>query len=360
MLRRRSIPRAAARLLPLLLLLTLAGCDLLGSDDDGAAPARGILVANQGNFTAGDGSVTAYDPGTGQAADVLGADGQLGTIVQSLLATDDRVYVLGNTGDRIDVLDAATYARVGQIAGVPSPRYMAVVGDTGYVTGLYAGVVTVVDLNANAVVGDVAVGANPEDVAVVGTRLFVANHGFGAGTTVDVVDTAARRVVQRIDVDCDGPRFLEADRDGDVWVFCTGQTLYDAEFNVVGETDGAVRVLDAATGAVAARLAVDGRLGTQGPGQDAWLAPEADEVFVIKDQREVLRFDTRTNAARGGFAVAGDPVGAVAYDAGAERLYLGRVPGFTDAGYVTVHDRDGSQTARFPAGVAPAYIVVQE
>jgi DNA-binding beta-propeller fold protein YncE len=243
---------------------------------------------------------------------------------------------------------------------------MLVRGSKGYVTSLYGaagtfsgGKVNVINLASNTKEKEIQVGDNPEGLALVGERLYVANHGFGEGRTVNVISTITDAVVDTIDVDCDGPRFLESDPDGDVFVFCTGRTIYDDDFNEVGETEGAVRVLEGATGHIVDRLTVDGRIGTAGPGQDTFHTPESGVILAVKDESTVLIFDTRINQQTGRIGpISGDPIGALAYDELAGVFYLGRSSGFTTAGKVTIHLTDGSLVGEFAAGIAPAYILL--
>ena len=340
-------------------LLLLAGCDT--TEADGPSP-QGVIVANQGNFGDANGSISVFDPVSG-ALDA-GAVTSIGTIIQSVLLHEQSLFVMSNTGGRIDVFDAESFERTAQIPEVVSPRYMVADGHTGYVSSLYGaegtfsgGLVTVVDLDGHTKVAEIPVGDNPEGLALVGTRLYVANHGFGAGTSVSVIDVAAWEVIETIDVQCDGPRFVETDLHGDVFVFCTGRTVYDEDFNPIGETDGAVRVLDGETGAILKHISVDGRIGTAGPGQDAFLAPTVQVAFVVKDERSLLVFDTESHDLEeeiGPFS--GPALSAVAYDDQSGRLYLGRSRGFTQAGEVSIHDRSGTELDRFTAGVAPAFI----
>lgn len=361
-------PSASPRLrvlLSLALLFFAAGCDLLGGDDDDAPVTTGVLVANQGNFTQGNGSVSAYDPETGEVSAAV-VDG-LGAIVQSLLVHGGRLYVVANTGDRVDVFDAATYAQVGQIDGLVSPRYMVRgPGRKGYVTNQYGapgtftgGSVSVVDLVTFEKLKDVAVGDNPEGLAAYGDRLYVANHSFGGGHTISVIDVAADTLVATFDAGCDGPRFVFPD-DTQLHVFCTGQTLYDENFNVIGETNGAVRVLDRETGQIVKRIDLDGRISTPGPGQDATLDTRESTIYFVLDGRTVVRFDTARDEVAGRIGpLEGALIGAVAADPLGDRLYVGRVPGFTERGSVTIFDGDGNEVGSFAAGVAPAYIAFQ-
>lgn len=337
----------------------LVSCDTIGED---TPVPRGVVVANQGNFGDGNGSVSAYDPVSGEVRAT--AIASIGTIIQSLTFHDEKLYVMANTGGRVDVFDAASFAIRAQIEDVVSPRYMLTDESIGYVSNLYAaegtvtgGLVTVLDLSSDTKIAEIEVGDHPEGLALVGTRLFVANNGFGEGTTISVVDVTTHEVIETIDVECDGPRFLAADEDDDVFVFCTGKTIFDDDFNIIGETDGAVRVLDGETGEITTRIPIDGRLGTAGPGQDAFLSMKDRAAFVVKDERSVLVFDTEMNILEEELGPFGSqPISAVAFDERSNRLYLGRSNGFTQAGEVSIHDRSGTELDRFTAGVLPAHI----
>lgn len=351
----------------LVLLPFTAGCELLGGNDEKDAAPAGVLVANQGNFTQGNGSVTAYDPETGQVD--AGVISGLGAIIQSIHLSGGRIYVVANTGDRIDVFDADTYEQVGQIGGLVSPRYMVDgPGGRAYVTNQYGaagsftgGSVSVLDLASNTKRKDIPVADNPEGLALAGNRLYVTHHVFGNGRTISVIDVETEAVVDTIDVDCDGPRAIFADREGDVFVFCTGKTLYDDAFNVIGETNAAVRVLDGETGAILKRIEIDGRIGTPAPGQDAFYASGSNEIYAVKDEHTVLRFDTARNVLAGQIGpLEGGTIGAVAYDAASEVLYVAHVPSFTERGTVTLHDRGGALVGSFTAGVVPSHIAFRE
>ena len=320
----------------------------------------GIYVSNQGNFADNNGSVTFHDPQTLATSQILG---DFGTLVQSLTLHKGTAYVMSNTSHNIDIIDLASGMRQAPITGVPSPRYMTVATpDKAYVSNLYDAKVTVVDLASRTVTGSVPVGTNPEDIAVVNNLAFVANSGFGADSTVTVIDVAADTVISTIDTGCDGPRHLAVDDEDEVWVFCNGKTVYNDDFTIILErTNGAVIILDGATADIKASLALDSQVGAASAGQDAFFSAASQEMFLIRgDEKLVLVFASDTNEYKETIALAGDElVGAVAYDAQKSELYAARFDDdnpYTEAGFVSVHSRDGTILRQFPAGIAPAHI----
>ena len=341
------------------LTLFTVGCDSTALPEEDEDAAVNVYVANAGLFNNSNSSYTVYNSQSEMAQQIDLSS--YGSYVQSLFVADSLVYVLMGETAAIEVISLATNERAGRIEGIPNPRYMALVGESkAYVTSHdYAGDpsrVAVVDLDSSAVT-EITVSGSPEGVAVVGARAYVALGGFGGSGEVAVLNTATDEVIETIDAECDGARSLFVDEQDEVIVFCTGATEYDADFNVISRTSGAIRVLDGATGTLLERLDLDTQITSASLGQDAFYAPEAEEAYAVLRDSTVLRFNTATNAADvrlGPFG--GDPIGAIGYDAATRRLYLGRFVDYTTAADVTIHDREGTEVGRFPAGIAPTYI----
>lgn len=330
--------------------------ECLGDAADCLPAPAAVFVGNQGNFTAGDGSVTVYDPESGEATEPITG---LGSIVQSVSVVLGRLYVTANTGGRVEVYEAISgaYEHLGRVE-VESPRYVALDGDRGrlYVTSqLYdrPSEVVVVDADSLEVIETVEVGGFAEGVVVAGDRVFVATGAFSATQEVVVLDAETNEVVQRIDVGCTAPRSLATDPDGEVWVFCAGTPAMDG----APEVESEVVVLDAATGEIATRIDIDGRIDTAGPGQDAYAAL-SPMLLAVRDQDTLLRFNTVANALEATIPLDGDPIGAVAFEPIYERIYVARVPGFDVAGSVTIHEMDGTQVGRFGTGAVPTSISI--
>lgn len=364
-------------LLPVLLLvLLLAGCELFGDNDEPTISGiEGVLVANGGNFGDQNGSLTFYDPATGETTTLT----DLGGFGQSLALHEGRAYVAVNTFSegRIEVIDLASGQRVGQIQGVPAPRYLAFFGGKAYATNFVFGsngVVSVIDLATNTVTKIIEVGPSPEGIVAIGGRLVVANYGnLGDGNTLSVIDPATDTVVSTLDIDCDGPKDL-FDGGGDVIVICQGKTVFNDDFTeILEQTNGAVLFVDPARGNAGTRIRFAGQLGSSNFTQSAYLAPEAGLLHVLEaSANRIYRIDTRARRIVPDKIFTLPPADgltgltAVAYDAGAERLYVGRfaagpdgAPDVTAAGAVVVLDEAGAQVERFAVGPAPSQIALR-
>lgn len=338
------------RYLLLILPLLLVACD--SNDPDPVTVTSGVLVASQGAFGADDGDLTAYDPETEEAEVVYD-----GLFVQSVAVADDRVFLA--SASRVDVLDAEGFTRVGRYDGVPNPRYFDLSGEP-LVTNLYTDASTFGE-GALTVLGEdgevertVPIGGNPDGVVRVAGRVYVANFDYGAAQTVTVLDGQSYAEVERVDVGCDGPRFLFADAEDDLLVLCTGAT----DFSTGETTNGALVVLDGGSGEEVARVDLPTPLGTGGLGQDADYA-DGELWAIAADAGRIYRFDTASHTLDATLPDDGATMNAVAYDPIGGRLYVGRLDPdnpYSARGAVTIHERGGAEVGRFTAGVAPSHI----
>lgn len=333
-------------LLAVLFSVSLTGCDLLGSEDNFSSTiTSGVYVANQGTFGEGNGSVSVYAPSSQTIAE--NAVDNLGSIVQSLALQSDQLYLMANTGGRVDVFDTADQSQIGQIADFSGPRYLAFANETAYVTDQSFGgpsSVQVLDVSGTSPEREtsIEVPGTPEGITTAGDRVYAALGGFSDTTLVAAFDATAPSEIETIDVGC-APRFVLADRQNEVFAVCT-----DAP---------EVVVLDGTTGDEQTRLSLPDTASTRGPGQTAFFAPGAEELYVVVNQNRLTRINTASNTVGTTIGpLAGDAIGAVGYDAARQELYVGRIPGFSERGTVTIHERDGTKTGSFEAGVAPTYI----
>lgn len=333
-----------------LLSLTLVGCDLLGSDEDEPSVVTdGVYVANQGNFGDGNGSVSLYNPNTENVTS--NAIAGLNSIVQSIALRNDRLYVIANSGGRVDVFDPEDQSQQGQLTGLSGPRYLAFAdNETAFLTDQsFSGspAVKVLDVSdpSPEVATTIDVPGTPEGLTMTDDRVYATLGGFSDTTLVAVLDTDERSLTETIDVGC-APRYAVSDRQNDIFVLCSDE----AE----------AVVLDGATGNELDRLSLPNPSSTLGPGQPAYFAAAAEELYVVVSQDRLTRINTATNEVSSTIGpLDGAPIGAVGYDAVRQELYVGHVPSFTERGTVTIHARNGNQTGSFQAGIAPTYIDFQ-
>ncbi|MGV3540939.1 MAG: TonB-dependent receptor domain-containing protein [Rufibacter sp.] len=221
-----------------LLAAVLAGSTFLISSCDGdedttpkGAYEHGVFITNEGNFGTPTAEVSFLSPDAKTFIPELFDqvnNRPLGDAAQSMTFVDDKAYIVLNASEKIEVVNAYTFASVGVINGLKIPRYMvALNANKAYVTEYvgysfsgYTGTgrVSVLDLTKNTVTKTIDVGLLPEGLLLHNGKLYVANS---SGNTVSVINTTTDVVEKEITVG-ESPKHLVLDANNKIWVLRGG------------------------------------------------------------------------------------------------------------------------------------------
>ncbi|MCS3667526.1 DNA-binding beta-propeller fold protein YncE [Salinibacter ruber] len=352
--------------------LSLTGCDLFGSnDDEGRRVTTDVVIANSGNFSAQDGSLTLYNPTDSTAAlkDIEVA------FINSLAQHNGRLFVVDNTASdnagKITSFDTDQLEQIDQISNPRPPRYVAFPGDDkGYITNqrfdenfnAQPSTVSVVDLVDNSVTKQVDVGRSPQGMGVAGGKVFVANAADG---TLSVLDADADTVNTTLSLpDCASPKSVFVDDENEVAVVCQGG----------GEQASEVLFLSPIEETIKDRVELGAPIGSANGSQSAYYSEGAEELYTVSGSEafgngtgEIFRIDTNANALDATLEIPQDDgligITAVGYDDVTQDLYATRLPVgaggfplFTANGTALVLDRQGNEVTRFETGNAPGHI----
>ena len=375
-----SLPRTVVLLL--LSALLLSGCDLFGGSEENtrSLETTGVFVANGGNFTAQNGTITVFDPNSGEAT--TPPELRLNAFVHSIELNQGRLYAqlnpASNSG-RINILDPNTYAAIGQSDSLGATRYVAFPeNDTtqGYVSTL-RGTVQRFDPTTGELQGPpIDIGPSAADLVVTNSKVFapipdtslaLSDTVVNNGSRLAVFDTDAPSSLRTIDLGCDGPSSIAQDDENELVVVCTGRTTYNSSFEPVRRTNGAILFVDPATESVVQRISASAQFGTITGTQIAHYDPASELLHAVRSpNREIVRVDTDANARLGTISVPQDSsltgIAAVAYDGAARRLYVARADvqdPFQSAGTVVVLDPAQDVSDQFTVGPAPSHIQIR-
>ncbi|NSL86165.1 YncE family protein [Chitinophaga sp. Mgbs1] len=205
----------------------------------------GFYLLNEGNMGSNKSTLDYYDYTSGifkrniYAAMNPSVPKELGDVGNDVAIYGNRLYAVVNVSNKVEVMDARTARRIGQIE-IPNCRYIKFDKGFAYITS-YAGPVEVnpdykqrgyvakVDTATLAIVDRCIVGYQPDDLEITGDKIYVANSGgyMGAGNTekyertVSVIDLVTFKEEKRIDV-AYNLHHIKADKRGDLWVTSRG------------------------------------------------------------------------------------------------------------------------------------------
>ena len=235
-------------LLPSLLLLQSCRHDIIvwPSEEEEVGNTRqdsilGFYLLNEGNMGSNKCTMDYYDYTTGTyIRNIYGnanpsAVKELGDVGNDLRIYGNRMWAVINCSNKIEVMEARTARRVGQV-NLANCRYIAFHEGYAYVTS-YAGPVQInpgyeqkgmvvkIDTATLEKVDTCIVGFQPDRLDIVDDKIFVANSGGymfpNYENTVSVIDLATFREEMRIPVAVNLHHLL-ADSDGRLWVSSRG------------------------------------------------------------------------------------------------------------------------------------------
>ena len=182
---------------------------------------QGYFVINEGNFGAGNSSVSYLDweSQTMYNDYFYNKNGNLlGDVFQSMQRINDKYYLVINNSQKIVITDTA-FVQQGEISGLTSPRYICQVDDQrAYVTDLFSNQIAIVDLTSDAVTGSIDLAGWTEEIKIINNKIWVANY---TNSTLVVINPESDQIENTIQLSIGVSDFVVAN-DGSVWVLCDG------------------------------------------------------------------------------------------------------------------------------------------
>ncbi len=242
------------RIIPLFflpLLICATGCredelvvpteyDIIPETPSSDTRIRGFYLVNEGNMGSNKCTLDYFDYFTGLYARNFYAEKnptvikELGDVGNDIGIYGSRLYVVVNCSHKVEVMDARTGVRLGQV-DIPNCRYIRFHRGHAYVSS-YVGPVQIdpdapkgavykVDTLTMQVVDKVTVGYQPEEMEIVDDYMYVANSGGyrapNYDNTVSVIQMVDFKQVQQIPVGINLHR-LKKDLHGKLWVTSRG------------------------------------------------------------------------------------------------------------------------------------------
>ncbi|WP_205501667.1 YncE family protein [Rufibacter psychrotolerans] len=333
-------------------LCVLAGGTLLttscDSNEDNApkgAYEHGVFITNEGQFTHTNAEVSYLSRDTTTFIPELFKqvnNRPLGDAAQSMTFIGDKAYIAVNNSEKIEVVDAYTFASTGVINGLKIPRYMAALNTTkayvtehvGYPYLGYTGTgrVAVLDLTTNTVTKTINVGLQPEGLLLHNGLLYVANSD---DNTISVINTTTDAVVASLPVG-EAPKHLVLDASNKIWVLRGGYSAPGALVKIDPANNHALTTYGFAPGELGA-----GQLTING----------AKNTLYYSYGGKVYAMSTSATAAPGTALINRNAYG-LGLDPETNLLYLG-VGGYNSNGWAVRYQTSGAVIDSFQVRILP-------
>lgn len=207
----------------------------------------GFYLLNEGNMGSNKATLDYFDYATGEYRRNIFADvnpdvpKEMGDVGNDLQIYGSRMYAVINCSNKIEVMEAATARRIGQV-DIPNVRYIAFHEGYAYATS-YAGPVQIkpdyeqlgyvakIDTATMQVVDRCLVGFQPDQLEILDGKIYVANSGGymvpNYENTVSVIDLGSFTVTETIPIAIN-LHHIKADSKGCLWLTSRGD-YYDTD-----------------------------------------------------------------------------------------------------------------------------------
>lgn len=316
--------------------------------------ATGVIVVNEGNFGDADGSVGFYDPAKETAVQDIyeKANGEsLSGTIQSVYFYEDNAYIIDQSGNKIEVVEAETFKHVATInQGLDVPRYMTVVNGKGYVSNwgpydqnydLPDSYIAVIDLKNFNVIKTLNTQNGVEGMITIDDKVYAA---ASASNVVHTIDSELDEIVGGFTTPS-GPRVFALDGHGKLWVLCNDYV------------SSAIARLD-----VSSEL-VDKSFSVAGGAKSIAVDNSGNNIYYLSTpygaSAGVFEIDYTATFAPLEPIISGDGFYGLGVDTSDGTIYVGKSNG-ADNGTVILYDSEGNELSNFSSGRFPNGFVFRE
>ncbi len=328
-------------------------------EDKKSGYQKGVLILNEGNFSDFNASVSWFSPDSNIFENDIfyNVNGRpLGSVGQNIETHNNVGFIVVNASSKLEIVDLEDFQTSGTVE-IYQPRSFLPINNTeGLITyRSYPGMVALVNTQTATVTDSTKVGNYPGKMLRHNDNVLVMNGDFGLDNTITVIDPQTLDSIKTIVVS-DGTVEAVSDKNNNVWVLCSGKMIYDAGWNLIGETDAKLVQLDAVDYSIKKEFV----LGSQGDnfkptkmiidkaGENIWYI-ENNGIYLHMISAGELDEEPVVTGSFSALALTNDGV-----------LYATVNKGWTSTGEFHVYTTEGIIEKSYETGVAPNHIKIVE
>lgn len=193
-----------------------------------------VYIVNEGNFNAGNASISLYDTGNHSVVeDFYNTQNNtaLGDVAQSITKINNEIYIVINNSNKIVVCDQSFKIKR-TIGGLTSPRYIQQISNQkAYVSDLYANAISIIDLNSGTKTGSIPCPGKTEQMVMLYNKVYVTNTEKNYLYVINAVTDA---IIDSVVIGLNASSIV-IDKNDKIWVLVSGKA---------GSTDGMLSRID--------------------------------------------------------------------------------------------------------------------
>jgi len=191
-----------------------------------------IFIVNEGNFTAGNSSLTYFNHKSGEVQQQIfyrKNNAPLGDVANSISFDETSIYLVVNNSHLVYKINSKTGIYEAKTIELTSPRhFLKIDEDRALISDLYEKNLTMVNTKNMEIISKIPIGRTSENMLKLGDEVFIANwSGYNQNlenNMVLVLDLESLKITDSIEVGLE-PNSIVLDKDNFIWVLCSGGFL---------------------------------------------------------------------------------------------------------------------------------------
>jgi len=309
---------------------------------------NGVFIINEGNFGTPNGSMSFFTSEKVLNTNIFKNKNNrtLGDVIQSFTIEDTIGYVIVNNDNKMEVVNAKTFAEIASIENLHLPRFFLKVSDSkAYISnwGNFSSVspyIAIFDLNTNQVTGKIenASFSGLEQMAMANNKVYVANN---FSNTVSVIDATTDKVTEHLTLG-DAPARVKL-VNNEIWVLTSGSFNFTFS-DPTDDTRGRLIKIDPSDNSIDLSLEI-GNVGEH-PGI---LETDGTSLYYVNSGSTYKMASTATTLPTTAL-ISGQFFYGLGVDPKTGNIYGGNANGFTALGAAFVYDNNGTLIEQFLTG----------
>jgi hypothetical protein len=181
-----------------------------------------VLVINEGNYTNSNASITYFNSSNSAVTDDIFKtvnSRPLGDVIQSVLLTDEKFYLVVNNSQKIEIVGASDFKSLSSIKNLTSPRYILPVGNSkAYITDIYSNSIWVVSLTDNSIIKQIPCKGSTEEMLLFSGKVYITNT---RKEFLYIADASSDQITDSIHIGY-GSNSMRIDKNNNIWIMCAG------------------------------------------------------------------------------------------------------------------------------------------
>lgn len=317
--------------------------------------AQSIFILNEGTFTYGNASISAYNANTKEVKNNIfrNVNGyNLGDVVQSIQAKNDSLFLVVNNSQKIEIVHQNNFERIKTLSGFSSPRYLAFKDNIALISDLYKKQINLINYATNCEIKQIETKGWTEQIFAIGNDFWtIERNGIGIKEKFAhlLQINAEFEIVNRYLIPIE-PNSVLLDKNNNFWILSNGQKSKNIAPQLI--------YFDTQSGNINKSFTFTD--SNANPNNLCYNS--ADEILYFSKGSKIFRMNTSSNTLPSNewFSSSAENIYHINFDKKNKEIYLCDAKDYVSNGKIFRYNLQAQLIDEFEVGVIPSFVYFGE